>query len=383
MSNLPHSGSSTSLDNVGVSREQFRVEIGQLLQYLAQALGGVPGTYGTQTVDPLAVLLAGAPKLAPGAAPLAADNSTRIPDTAWVRALLTSTTANYLPLTGGTIGGNVGNTGTGFLQLPQGTTAQRPATPAVGMARFNSSTGKAEVYQGGGWSEVGGGSSAAGEANLLINASFRINQRNYVSGAATTKANQYTLDRWRVDTLGQALAFSAAANITTATAPAGGISQVIEAVNVVDGQHVLSWEGTATAQVNGVAVTSGTPFNLAGGQAATVRFIGGTVLRPKLERGSSASSYAYQDYSAELLRCQRYYVTGPVPPVYNPAAPGSGASGYVSALISFPAQMRATPTVTCAAAALTYNYANAASLALYAVPNQWTAASSYTADAEL
>jgi hypothetical protein len=332
-------------------------------------------------VDPLAVLLAGTPKLAPGAAPLAADNSTRIPDTAWVRALLTSTTSGYLPLSGGTLGGDIHNTGTGFLQLPQGTTAQRPATPAAGMTRFNSTLGKAEVYQGGGWSEVGGGGGAASEANLLINSSFRINQRNYVSGTATTKANQYTLDRWRMDGLGQGLAFSAAANITTVTAPAGGISQVIEAVNVVDGQHVLHWEGTATAQVNGTAVTSGTPFNLAGGQAATVRFIGGTVLRPKLERGSSASPYAYQDYSAELLRCQRYYVAGPVPPVLNPAS--AGASGYVSALISFPAQMRATPTVVCPVAALTYSYSNATSLGLYAVPGNWTTASSYTADAEL
>jgi len=44
---------------------------------------------------------------------------------------------------------------TGFFDLPSGTTAQRPATPSVGMMRYNSTTGFVEVYTSIGWSIVG------------------------------------------------------------------------------------------------------------------------------------------------------------------------------------------------------------------------------------
>lgn len=46
---------------------------------------------------------------------------------------------------------------TGFLQLPVGTTAQRP-TAANGMMRYNSNTGLAEVYAGGAWKGLALGS---------------------------------------------------------------------------------------------------------------------------------------------------------------------------------------------------------------------------------
>ena len=41
--------------------------------------------------------------------------------------------------------------GTGVLTLPVGTTAQRPATPIVGMTRFNITTGSVETYNGTSW----------------------------------------------------------------------------------------------------------------------------------------------------------------------------------------------------------------------------------------
>jgi len=44
---------------------------------------------------------------------------------------------------------------TGFFDLPSGTTAQRPATPTVGMMRYNSTTGFAEVYTSIGWATLG------------------------------------------------------------------------------------------------------------------------------------------------------------------------------------------------------------------------------------
>lgn len=43
---------------------------------------------------------------------------------------------------------------TGFLQLPSGTTAQRPASPVNGMMRYNTTIGQMETYTGGAWRTV-------------------------------------------------------------------------------------------------------------------------------------------------------------------------------------------------------------------------------------
>jgi hypothetical protein len=46
---------------------------------------------------------------------------------------------------------------TGFLQLPVGTTAQRPTSPSpsAGMVRFNTTLGYPEVYTGYSWVKFG------------------------------------------------------------------------------------------------------------------------------------------------------------------------------------------------------------------------------------
>lgn len=43
------------------------------------------------------------------------------------------------------------DTATGGMFLPVGTTAQRPASPAAGMMRFNTTTGRVESYNGTSW----------------------------------------------------------------------------------------------------------------------------------------------------------------------------------------------------------------------------------------
>ena len=40
---------------------------------------------------------------------------------------------------------------TGGLYLPSGTTAQRPASPATGQMRFNTTTGSVETFNGTSW----------------------------------------------------------------------------------------------------------------------------------------------------------------------------------------------------------------------------------------
>jgi hypothetical protein len=180
-----------------------------------------------------------------------------------------------------------------------------------------------------------------GFRNLLHNARFVINQRGYVSGTATTVANQYTLDRWRVVVSGQNVTFADSDNIRTVTAPAGGIEQVIEGINIQSGTYTLNWTGTATATVAGGAVTKGGNVTLTGNVDVTVRFSSGTVSVPQLEPGSVATPAEFLPRALDLSMCQRYFeVAHPSHRVSNQL---SGEFVYTSA--SFRVEKRATPTL--------------------------------------
>jgi hypothetical protein len=45
--------------------------------------------------------------------------------------------------------------GTDYIQMPAGTTAQRPASPVIGMERYNTTLGYVEVYDGAAWVPMG------------------------------------------------------------------------------------------------------------------------------------------------------------------------------------------------------------------------------------
>lgn len=152
------------------------------------------------------------------------------------------------------------------------------------------------------------GGPLAGFRNLIINGNPNINQRGYVSGAATSGANQYTLDRWRVVTSGQNISFTDSANVRTVTAPAGGCEQVIEGISIISGTYTLSWTGTATATVDGNAVSNGGNFTLTGGTNATVRFSSGTFSLVQIEPGPVATPFEQRPIGTELALCQRYFV---------------------------------------------------------------------------
>lgn len=85
MTLLPTSEQNGDLDNIAVTRAEFRAEIGQLLEYLAQALGDVTGTYTTERVDPLTPILQGTPTLEIGAEPPADNSSLRLVTSQWVK----------------------------------------------------------------------------------------------------------------------------------------------------------------------------------------------------------------------------------------------------------------------------------------------------------
>ena len=65
------------------------------------------------------------------------------------------------------------NTSTGYFDLPVGTTAQRPGSPADGMIRFNSTLSQTEEYRDSGW--------------------FAISNKTTVSGGTVTTSGSYTI----------------------------------------------------------------------------------------------------------------------------------------------------------------------------------------------
>jgi hypothetical protein len=182
--------------------------------------------------------------------------------------------------------------------------------------------------------------------NRLINAQGLINQRGYVSGTATTTANQYTVDRWRVVVSGQNLTFTTTNNEVTFTAPAGGIEQVIEGLNLESGTYVLNWGGTATATVGGTAVAQGGTVTVVGGTNTTVRFIGGTFIRPQFEAGSVATPFERRPSGAELALCQRYYWQQARGSANLMLGIGTVLNGTnMNGFVQFPVTMRITPSL--------------------------------------
>jgi hypothetical protein len=181
----------------------------------------------------------------------------------------------------------------------------------------------------------------AGFRNLLINATGQVNQRGYLSGAATTAPNRYTLDRWRVVASGQNVSWSTANGVRTFTVPAGGWEQVIEGANILDGTYTLSWTGTATATVNGAAVPNGGQVTLTGGADTTVRFSSGTLSLPQLEPGGTVTPFEMRPIAAEIALCTRYFQTV--------AASARFPAPYANAVFGVSlnwSRMRAAPSVS-------------------------------------
>ena len=83
------------------------------------------------------------------------------------------------------------NSSTGYFDLPAGTTAQRPATPATGNIRYNTTTGFAEVYTAAGWGIFGATPpSISGVTPVTFNGEqgtvFTINGADFTSDATVS-----------------------------------------------------------------------------------------------------------------------------------------------------------------------------------------------------
>lgn len=181
--------------------------------------------------------------------------------------------------------------------------------------------------------------------NLVINGNPLINQREYVSAAATSGANEYTLDRWRVVTSGQALTFSTTENVVTMTLPVGGIEQVIEGLNIQSGTHIIRFvaTGDTVCTVDAVTKASGDTFTLTGGTNATLKFSSalgtGTVKLIQIELGAVVTAFENRSICLELMLCTPYYQ------VLGYGLPGAWVdASTVDLWTVFPVEMRASPT---------------------------------------
>jgi len=190
-------------------------------------------------------------------------------------------------------------------------------------------------------------SSVLGYKNSIINGDFKINQRGYISGAATSGANEYTLDRWRVVTSGQSLTWSDTNGKRTVTAPAGGIEQVIEGQFLQGGTFAISFEGSATVSVDGTPRTNGETFSITGGINVIIKVAGGTCANIQLERNTVATAFEQIPTALALSLCHRYYQEPVTALSFWPAQDKASALGTIEGVFNVATygKMRTTPTV--------------------------------------
>lgn len=96
-------------------------------------------------------------------------------NSAWITiGTLASTNLGLAPTTSptftgtSTFTGDVLLSGTGVLDLPVGTTAQRPGSPNSGMIRFNTDLTTFEGYNGTDWGSIGGGATGGGSDQVFL-----------------------------------------------------------------------------------------------------------------------------------------------------------------------------------------------------------------------
>ena len=102
-----------------------------------------------------------------------------------------STGFGLAPLAGATFTGDVIHNYTTALQIPVGTTAQRPGSPSTGDFRFNSTTSSAEIYNGSAFTAVGGGAGATGGGNDEV--FFESDQNVTTSYTLTSNKHAHTV----------------------------------------------------------------------------------------------------------------------------------------------------------------------------------------------
>ena len=95
--------------------------------------------------------------------------------------------------------GSLSISGTGYVDIPAGTTAQRPGSANSGMLRFNTNFNRYEGYDGSSWGQLGGAGGSSGdgvfyENDTNVTASYTIStNKNAMSAGPITINNGVTV----------------------------------------------------------------------------------------------------------------------------------------------------------------------------------------------
>ena len=87
-----------------------------------------------------------------------------------------------------TFAGDVLLSGTGVLDLPVGTTAERPGSPTSGMIRYNTTLSTFEGYKASAWGAIGGGATGGGSDDIF----YENGQTVTTNDTMTTNKNAVT-----------------------------------------------------------------------------------------------------------------------------------------------------------------------------------------------
>jgi hypothetical protein len=167
------------------------------------------------------------------------------------------TTATWEPAGGGY---DVATTSTGYFDLPSGTDAQRPGSPATGMLRYNSDATSLEHYADGTWIQFAGSaptvSSVSPTTVLTENTTVTITGVNFQAGATVKLIG---LDSTQLNPNSVAFINSGELSITTpvltvanepydikVTNPNGGSSTL---VNCIDAGGIPAWTSPAAGSL--------------------------------------------------------------------------------------------------------------------------------------
>ena len=196
--------------------------------------------------------------------------------------------------------------------------------------------------------------------NCADNTGFAVNQRAFVSGTALAAA-AFGHDRWKAGGGGCTYTFAGHTGpANTITITAGTLQQVVEGANLVAGNYVLSWTGTAQGRV-GAGSYAASPVSVAGitaGANTTIEFNTGTLGQVKFEAGTVATPWQALPYQQDLAKGKRFYRA-----YTNVLLPGYGGAGGTVLFDYFYEDMQGNPvpgilnTVYTNCSALTINLA--------------------------
>jgi hypothetical protein len=146
-------------------------------------------------------------------------------------------------------------TGTSHWTLPVGTTAERPASPAVGMVRYNSTQTAFEGYAAGAWSSLGGVKSVDGYTYILAETSPTAGNGDLdfyaenAGGNAATQVGQWNRTNLK-DYTGTLVGTQTTQNVFNATAT------TVNAFGAATTLTIGATSGTATIRNTTVAITN-------------------------------------------------------------------------------------------------------------------------------